>query len=153
MIPYIWILNRVGERGPNPRFSPSPSPNFGDGAGMGTRFGKILGIFRGRGEVKFWVFLGFYPRKSPKYFRGNFGDGDKFNFGDFWVFFPEKTQILGNPRKSPFYWWILRFVKNDRWSAGLALQKSNCGCNLSLFANIKLFLGKVGTNFLKFMNH
>ena len=42
-------INSVGNRGHNPRFSPSPPQNFGDGAGTGTSIGKILGILWGWG--------------------------------------------------------------------------------------------------------
>ena len=55
---------------------------------------KTLGIFWGRGWVENWVFLGFYPRKSPEKNWGYFRDGANFNFGDFWGFIPNKLQIL-----------------------------------------------------------
>ena len=83
----------MGNGAPIPSF-PHP-PNYRDGAGMGTWYEKTLGIFWGRGWVENWVFLGFYPRKSPQKIWGYFRDGANFNFGDFWGFIPNKLQILG----------------------------------------------------------
>ena len=63
----IWVLvpSSVGNRGPNPRFSPAPPRIFGDRAGTGMILWKKLGTFRGRGWLQFWGFLGFYPPKTP----------------------------------------------------------------------------------------
>ena len=96
----------MGKRGPNPRFSPAPPRIFGDGAGTGTGLTKISGDFWGWGWLKLWVFLGFYPQKSPKRFRGYFGDGDDINFGDFWGLNPQTPPNFGDFRgfsKSPAF--------------------------------------------------
>ena len=48
----------------------NPSPNFGDGAGMGTTFSKNSGTVRGGDYLKTLGRGSRCPRKSP-----NFGDG------------------------------------------------------------------------------
>ena len=66
----IYIpISRVGERGPNPRFSLTPSPNFGDGAGTGIRFGKLLGNFGDKTPKKLKIEPTLVPEKSPKVFQ------------------------------------------------------------------------------------
>ena len=116
-------MTSVGKRGPNPRFSPSPPRIFGDGAGTGAGLIKVLGNFWGWGWLQLWVFLGFYPRKSPKNFWGFLGDGDDFNFGVFWGFIPENPPksfgdflgtgmtsilgVLGSPKIPENFWGFL----------------------------------------------
>ena len=63
-----------GNGAPIPGF-PRPRPEF---SGTGRGLTKISGDFWGWGWLKLWVFLGFYPQKSPKNNWGNFGDGDRF---------------------------------------------------------------------------
>ena len=59
-------VSGMGQQGLNPQFSPSPSPNFGDRAGTGTRFGKILGIFGDGDWFDFEFFLGSIPKNPQK---------------------------------------------------------------------------------------
>ena len=69
------MLSREGNRGLDPRGSLSPSPKFGDRAGMGKAFSKNSGTVRGGDYLKTSGRGNRCPRKSP-----NFGDGDLGNF-------------------------------------------------------------------------
>ena len=89
----------MGERGPNPRFSPSPSPNFGDGAGTGIRFGKILGNFGDKGRLNFEFFWGFIPKNPQNIFGEILGTGISLTLGIFEFFSPKNS----NFGESPFY--------------------------------------------------
>ena len=87
----------MGERGPNPRFSPSPSPNFGDGAGTGIRFGKILGNFSDEGRLNFEFFRGFTPENPQNIFGEILGTGISLTLGIFEFFSPKKLKFWGIP--------------------------------------------------------
>ena len=64
------VPTREGNRGLDPRGSPSPSPKFGDGAGTGIDLIKLSGTVRGHGQLQFWGFSDRNPRKTL-----NFGAG------------------------------------------------------------------------------
>ena len=84
-------------------FGDRESPNFGDEDG--DRALQNLGTFWGRGQPKYWGFLGVNPRKPP-----NFGDGDGVTapkmFGD--ALGTGKPQTLGifgeKSPKIPNFW-------------------------------------------------
>ena len=62
------LLSREGNRGLDPRGSPSPSPKFGDGAGTGIDLIKVSGT--GTASI-----LGIFGEKSPKNHEFWGGDG------------------------------------------------------------------------------
>ena len=88
---------------------PRPHPEIsGTGWGRGWSLEKFWGFFGDGVNHK----IGFFGDKTPNFpkkFLDFFGVGDNLNFWGFSGFLPQKTQILGIPRKSPF-WWILSLV-------------------------------------------
>ena len=60
----IPLQSRVGEQVSNHRFSLSPSPNFGDGAGTRTRIQKFFGMF-GDGDKLNNKIFGVLSLKNP----------------------------------------------------------------------------------------
>ena len=72
---------------------------------MRIKLFKTLGTFWGRGQLKFWGFIGVYPQKTP-----SFGDGDGVSspemFGD--GLGTGNPQILGTfgekSPKNPKFW-------------------------------------------------
>ena len=61
---------REGNRGLDPRGSPSPSPKFGDGAGTGIDLIKLLGTVRGQGQLQFRGFFGKNPQETLNFKAG-----------------------------------------------------------------------------------
>ena len=67
--PLVW------ETWPKSPVFPVPALNFQGRVQDGEKDWKISGNFWGWGSIRFWGFLVFHPQKSPKTFRGYFGDG------------------------------------------------------------------------------
>ena len=117
---YFWGFSGIKPPKP-PIFNPTPSPKnpqcFSipcphprpvlENSGTGREWGHGMKKNWGRGWVENWVFLGSYPRKSPKKIWGYFGDGvglkigyfgvlslkiPENNLGIFWGFIANKPQ-------------------------------------------------------------
>ena len=98
-----------GNGAPIPGF-PRPRPEFsGTGWGQGQALQKFRGIFGDGDGLNFGVFWGFIPENPQKIIGDTLGMGIGSSLGIYWGFPWKKTQFLGIPQKSPF-WWIMSIV-------------------------------------------
>ena len=90
--------------GPQSPIFPVPVPEFRGRGGDGDKVWKNFGDFFGdEGRLNFEFFWGFIPESPQNIFGEILGTGISLTLGIFEFFSPKKTQILGNPQKSPFY--------------------------------------------------